>query len=99
MKRAVLGILVACVRAYQLTIAPWLPPSCRYVPSCSAYMIEALRLHGPWRGTMLGLRRIGRCHPWGGKGFDPPPPRRVGSAGASPQKPSRAPPGDSRGPL
>lgn len=66
-------ILVALVRAYQLFISPWLPPSCRYFPSCSSYMIEAIRKHGAWKGTGYGLRRLLRCAPWGGHGFDPVP--------------------------
>lgn len=66
-------ILVALVRAYQLFVSPWLPPSCRYVPSCSNYMIEAIRKHGAWKGTWYGIRRLLRCAPWGGHGFDPVP--------------------------
>jgi hypothetical protein len=66
-------ILVALVRAYQLLISPWLPPSCRYFPSCSSYMIEAIRKHGACKGTWYGLRRLLRCAPWGGHGFDPVP--------------------------
>jgi putative membrane protein insertion efficiency factor len=65
---------ILAVRAYQLTIAPWLPPSCRFVPSCSAYMIEAIRVHGPWRGVRLGLGRLLRCRPLSPHGFDPVPP-------------------------
>jgi uncharacterized protein len=82
MKRILVLPLVGCVRVYQLVVAPWLPRSCRYVPSCSAYMIDALRAHGPIRGAWLGIRRIGRCHPWGGSGFDPVRPDDRGS-GAS----------------
>jgi putative membrane protein insertion efficiency factor len=67
------AILVALVRAYQLAISPWLPPSCRYFPSCSNYMIEAIRKHGAFRGTAYGIRRLLRCAPWGGHGFDPVP--------------------------
>lgn len=65
--------LRALIRGYQLLISPLLPASCRYLPSCSAYAAEALALHGPFRGGWLALRRILRCHPWGGSGFDPVP--------------------------
>ena len=66
-------ILILPIRAYQLVISPLLPPSCRYHPSCSAYAIEALTRHGPLRGSWLTLRRLLRCHPWGGSGYDPVP--------------------------
>ncbi|MFZ9701279.1 MAG: membrane protein insertion efficiency factor YidD [Flavobacteriales bacterium] len=65
--------LVAMVRLYQWIISPWLPAACRYTPTCSHYMVEALQKHGPIRGLWLGLKRIGRCHPWGGFGHDPVP--------------------------
>jgi uncharacterized protein len=64
------------VRAYQLLVSPILPPSCRYLPSCSDYAIEALAKHGALRGSGLALRRLARCHPWGGSGYDPVPPRK-----------------------
>lgn len=70
---AMLAILP--VRVYQLAISPWLPVSCRYQPTCSDYALDALRQHGVLRGLWLVLRRIGRCHPWGGYGYDPVPPR------------------------
>ena len=69
-------ILIGLVRFYQYGISPYTPASCRYHPTCSQYMIEALRVHGPIKGLWLGLRRIGRCHPWGGKGYDPVPPKK-----------------------
>ncbi|HMJ04720.1 MAG TPA: membrane protein insertion efficiency factor YidD [Chthoniobacterales bacterium] len=68
------------IRAYQVTISPalsWLggPGSgCRFEPTCSRYFLEAVETHGVLRGSWLGLRRLGRCHPWGGKGHDPVPP-------------------------
>ena len=65
--------LIAIVRFYQLAISPWTPAACRYTPTCSSYAIEALEKHGALRGGWLALRRIGRCHPWGGHGFDPVP--------------------------
>ena len=71
------GALILLVRVYQWTIAPALPPSCRYLPSCSAYMISAIETHGAFRGTWLGVRRIFRCHPFHAGGYDPvPPPSR-----------------------
>jgi uncharacterized protein len=65
--------LRAAIRAYQLLVAPMLPPSCRFAPSCSHYAAEAITRHGPWRGLGLALRRLLRCHPWGGSGYDPVP--------------------------
>ncbi|SFI74283.1 hypothetical protein SAMN05421638_0924 [Kaistella treverensis] len=67
--------LIFLIRVYQMVISPLLPNSCRYTPTCSSYMIEALRIHGPFKGLWLGSKRIGRCHPWGGEGYDPVPPR------------------------
>jgi len=66
-------LVILPVRLYQLTISPWLPKSCRYEPSCSNYMLEAVRKHGAFKGTWLGVRRLLRCAPWGGHGFDPVP--------------------------
>lgn len=64
--------LGALVRGYQYARAGR-PSPCRYVPSCSTYALEALEAHGAVRGTWLSVRRIGRCHPWGGHGYDPVP--------------------------
>ena len=64
------------VRAYQLGIAPILPPSCRFHPNCSAYAMEAFAVHGALRGGWLTLWRLLRCNPWGGCGYDPVPPPR-----------------------
>ena len=71
-------MLRVAIRAWQLLLAPVLPPSCRYLPSCSHYADEAISRHGALRGSWLALRRICRCHPWGGSGYDPVPdsPRR-----------------------
>lgn len=66
------------LRAYKLTLSPLIGPRCRYVPSCSEYAAEALISHGLWRGAWLAGRRLCRCHPWGGSGYDPPPPRKGG---------------------
>lgn len=64
------------ILAYRRVISPWLPPVCRFHPTCSAYGAEAFRTHGLWRGAWLTLRRITRCHPWHPGGVDPVPPRR-----------------------
>lgn len=66
------GVLIAMIRGYQLAISPLLGPQCRFQPTCSQYFIESVRKHGAIRGAWRGLRRIGRCHPWGGSGYDPP---------------------------
>jgi putative membrane protein insertion efficiency factor len=58
------------VRAYRIVFSPWVGHSCRYQPTCSAYALEALQRHGGIRGGWLALRRITRCHPWGGSGID-----------------------------
>jgi hypothetical protein len=74
--------LRGAVRAYQLAVSPLLPPSCRYLPTCSDYAIEALARHGVLRGSGLALYRLCRCHPWGGSGYDPvPPPKSSQPAG------------------
>lgn len=66
-------LLILPIRFYRLFISPLIPPSCRFQPTCSHYAIEALRKHGPFRGLYLTIRRILRCHPWGGHGYDPVP--------------------------
>lgn len=67
-------LLIGLIRFYQVAISPWKPSSCRYQPTCSAYAKEAIEVHGALRGSWLGLRRLLRCHPWGGFGYDPVPP-------------------------
>ncbi len=66
-------LLLKLVRGYQLLISPVLGSNCRFYPTCSSYMLQAIELHGPVRGTWLGLKRIGRCHPWHAGGVDPVP--------------------------
>ena len=67
------SLLILFVKFYQGAISPLLPMACRYQPSCSQYMVEALQKHGAFKGLWLGVKRIGRCHPWGGHGYDPVP--------------------------
>ncbi len=64
---------IAIIKLYQLVISPWLGPSCRYLPTCSQYAIEALRKYGVLKGLWLTLKRLTKCHPWGGHGADPVP--------------------------
>lgn len=66
-------LFLTLIHAYRLLLSPLLPPSCRYTPTCSAYGLEAVRRHGALYGGWLTLRRILRCHPWGGQGYDPVP--------------------------
>ena len=73
LRRTVVAILLLPIYFYKVCISPFTPPSCRFQPTCSQYAIEALRKHGPLRGSWLTLKRILRCHPWGGSGYDPVP--------------------------
>lgn len=75
MKRLLSRLLILPIRFYQHAISPLLPPACRYTPSCSQYAVEAIQVHGPFKGLWLAMKRIGRCHPWGGSGYDPVPPK------------------------
>ncbi len=61
------------IKAYKTLLSPVLPPSCRYLPTCSDYGVQAIQKHGPFKGGWLALKRISRCHPWGGHGYDPVP--------------------------
>ncbi len=80
-------ILIAVIRFYQTAISPLSLPSCRFTPSCSAYAREAIEVHGAVSGGWLALKRILRCHPWGGYGYDPVP-RRRGAVGRATQSDS-----------
>ena len=66
-------IFILPIRFYQLCISPMFPNACRFTPTCSRYAVEAIMKHGIFRGSWLALRRILRCHPWGGSGYDPVP--------------------------
>ncbi len=67
-------LMIGMIRFYQRCLSPLLPNVCRYRPTCSEYFIEALMTHGVIKGSWLGIKRILRCHPWGGSGYDPVPP-------------------------
>lgn len=73
MKRLLTFLLILPIRFYRACISPMFPPACRFTPTCSEYAIQALRKHGPIKGLWLSIRRILRCHPWGGNGYDPVP--------------------------
>lgn len=72
-KRLFQALFLLLIKAYQLLLSPLLGASCRYTPTCSQYGIEAIRKYGPFQGGWLTLKRIARCHPWGGHGHDPVP--------------------------
>lgn len=66
-------ILIAMIKFYKGYISPLTPPACRYTPTCSQYALEAIQKYGAIKGTWLAIKRISRCHPWGGSGYDPVP--------------------------
>ena len=72
-KQRVSAPFILLIRFYQICISPLKPPTCRCTPTCSQYTLEAFRKYGPIKGFWLGLKRILRCHPWGGSGYDPVP--------------------------
>jgi putative membrane protein insertion efficiency factor len=67
-------VAILAITLYQKMLSPFIPSSCRYLPTCSHYSQEAIQEHGLGKGSWLGLKRLARCHPWGGQGFDPVPP-------------------------
>lgn len=75
-------LIIFLTKAYQQLISPFFPSVCRYHPTCSQYMITAVRRHGGLKGGWMGLKRIASCHPWGGSGFDPVP-EKEGSLSSS----------------
>ena len=72
-KRASALPLLVLVKFYQYCISPLTPPSCRFTPTCSQYAVEALKKYGPIKGSWLTIKRLSKCHPWGGSGYDPVP--------------------------
>ena len=66
-------MMVGAIQAYQATVSAFRTSPCRYLPTCSEYARVAIEAYGPWKGGWLGVRRLARCHPWGGHGFDPVP--------------------------
>ena len=73
LKNILSKVFIGLVRFYQNCISPFTPPSCRFTPTCSQYAIEAFQKHGPFKGLWLTIKRILRCNPWGGSGYDPVP--------------------------
>lgn len=73
MKNPLGWLLIGIIKFYKIFISPLLPPSCRYTPTCSEYGLQAIKKYGPFKGGWLALKRISRCHPWGGHGYDPVP--------------------------
>lgn len=71
--QALAWVVMLPILFYRQFISPLTPPSCRFTPTCSQYALEALRRHGVLRGSWLTIRRLLRCHPWGGSGYDPVP--------------------------
>lgn len=72
-KKGLSAILLMPIYFYRYCISPMTPPTCRFTPTCSQYAIEAIKKHGPLKGLILAIKRILRCHPWGGSGYDPVP--------------------------
>jgi uncharacterized protein len=93
LRRVIEASLIAAIRVYRLCLSPWLGRDCRYWPTCSVYAIEAIERFGPYRGAWLAARRIGRCHPWGGSGYDPIPEHgdAGGKKGSDPFSPDEGP--------
>ncbi len=66
-------VLLLPVYFYKYVISPWTPATCRHIPTCSQYAVDAIKIHGPFRGFLLATNRILHCHPWGTHGYDPVP--------------------------
>lgn len=77
-RRLAARIMVGVIKGYQGAVSAFRTSPCRYLPTCSEYARVAIETHGPWRGGWMGVRRLARCHPWGGQGFDPVPGSEAG---------------------
>jgi len=86
LERVLSAVLLRLIGIYQYLLSPWLGNACRYWPTCSEYALEAIEIHGAWRGSVLAAKRIGRCHPYGRGGVDPVPPRTGARCGCDPAK-------------
>ena len=75
-KKILIAPFIFLIKVYQYVLSPLIPPTCRYTPTCSHYAVEALQTHGLFKGGWLGIKRIASCHPWGGDGYDPVPPKK-----------------------
>lgn len=73
LKKILIAPLEGLIYFYRAAISPFTPATCRYEPTCSTYFLEALKIHGLWKGTYLGIKRIISCNPWGKSGYDPVP--------------------------
>jgi putative membrane protein insertion efficiency factor len=80
--------LIVLIKIYQYMLSPLMPPTCRYLPTCSAYAAEAVQRHGAIVGAWLALRRLARCHPWGGHGYDPVPKKCASNHAAQDRRPA-----------
>ena len=76
LKKIAIAPLLVIIYLYKIALSPLMPANCRFEPTCSSYFIEALKIHGPFKGTYLGLKRIASCHPWGKNGYDPVPEKK-----------------------
>lgn len=89
LKKAVLRIvgwiLLFPVYIYKYGISPFTPASCRHIPTCSEYAVQAIKIHGPFKGFVLTAKRISRCHPWGTHGYDPVPPKEPSKRKSQPK--------------
>ena len=77
LKKIAIAPLLVLIYFYKMVLSPLMPSSCRFQPTCSSYFIEALKIHGPFTGTFLGVKRIASCHPWGKNGYDPVPQKKA----------------------
>jgi putative membrane protein insertion efficiency factor len=91
------SLLALPVRAYRLVLSPWMAPRCRFLPTCSDYAVQALQQHGPVTGVGLAVKRLLRCHPWGGSGLDEIPAIRCRCAQVHLPVASESQPADTRG--